>query len=102
VVRVLPDQSMVSDRELHVLECPGCQRTEQRLVFTHKMEPFPSERMQQLPSVSSKVFASAKNTVLIAARNAWTRMIALFRVAAQNAWSRMVAMFRGSQDDRRS
>jgi hypothetical protein len=115
-VRAMPDQRMVSAHELRMFECPSCQRTEQRLVFTHNIEPLPSERMQ-LPSVSSPALTAATHKVSVAARNAWMRTVATFHdglssaatlltyakhkmpVSAKNAWVRTTTMSRGSQDE---
>jgi hypothetical protein len=112
-VRAVPDQSMVSSRELHVFECPGCQRTEQRLVLTHNIEPLPSERME-LPPLSSPVLTAAARKVSAAARSAWMRIAPTVRdglssasalltsaqhkgsAAAQSAWARTTTVFRGS------
>jgi hypothetical protein len=112
-VRVVPYEIMVSARELHMFECPSCRRTERQLVFTHNIEPLPSERMQ-LPSVSSPVLTAAMHKVSVAAQNAWMSIAPTFRdgfssaaalltsathkvsAASQNAWVCTTAMFRGS------
>jgi hypothetical protein len=103
---------MVTARELHMFECPSCQRTERRLVFTRNIEPLPGERMQ-LPSASSPVLTPAAHKVSVASQNAWMSMVATFRdgfssaaalltsathkvsVASQNAWVRTTTVFRG-------
>jgi hypothetical protein len=113
LVRAVPDQSMVSSRELHVFECPGCQRTEQRLVLTHNIEPLPSERME-LPALSSPVLTAAARKASAAARSTWMRTAPTVRdglscasallasarhnvsAAAQSAWVRTSTAFRGS------
>jgi hypothetical protein len=41
----VPYQAMVKTRELHLFECPTCKRTERRLVSSHNIGPFLSERM---------------------------------------------------------
>jgi hypothetical protein len=119
-VRAVPDQSMVSSRELHVFECQNCQRTEQRLALTHNIEPLPSEPMQ-LPSVSSPALTAAAHKASAAARSAWMRAAPTVRgglssvsalltsaqhkvsaaqhkvsAAAQSAWVRTTTQFRGS------
>jgi hypothetical protein len=112
-VRAVPDQSMVSSRELHVFECQNCRRTEQRLALTHNIEPLPSEPMQ-LPSVSSPVLTAAAHKASAAARSAWMRAAPTVRgglssvsalltsaqhkvsAAAQSAWVRTTTQFRGS------
>jgi hypothetical protein len=111
LVRAVPAQSMVSSRELHVFECGSCQRTEQRLVLTHTIEPLPGERMQ-LPSLASPAVTAATHKVSLAARNAWMHTVPMFHagfssasallasarhqgsVAACNAWLRTAPKFR--------
>jgi len=96
LVRAVPAQSMVSSRELHVFECERCQRTEQRLVLTHNIEPLQSERME-LPALSSPVLSAAAHKVSVAARNAWMRAVLTFRGGISSA-STLLAAARGRGD----
>jgi hypothetical protein len=86
----VPDNSkMVSGREIGTFECPSCHGTAQRLMSTHEIEPFASERMQ-LPAMSSTLLANTMHKMSLAKQKMF--------VAARSALTRALAMFRGSRD----
>jgi hypothetical protein len=90
LVRAVPDNSMmVSGREIGTFECPRCHAKAQRLMSTHEIEPFASERMQ-LPAISSALLATTMHKMSLAQH----KML----VAARNALARALTMFRGSRD----
>jgi hypothetical protein len=112
-VRVVPYQAMVKTRELHLFECPTCKRTERRLVSSHNIGSFLSERME-LAATASPPFPPAMRRLTVIGRNGWTRLIRTFRDAvfsasvllrsaqdkvptsAQKAWARNKALLSGS------
>jgi hypothetical protein len=111
--RVVPYQAMVKTRELHLFECPTCKRTERRLVSSHNIGPFLSERME-LAATASLPFPPAMLRLTVIGRNGWTRLVRVFRNAvlaasvllrsaqdkvptsAQKAWARSKALLSGS------
>jgi hypothetical protein len=112
-VRVVPYQAMVKTRELHLFECPTCKRTERRLVSSHNIGPFLSERIE-LAATASPPFPPAMLRLTVIGRNGWTRLVRTFRDAvfsasvllrsardkvptsAQKAWARKKALLAGS------
>jgi hypothetical protein len=112
-VRVVPYQAMVKTRELHLFECPTCKRTERRLVSSHNIGPFLSERME-LAATASPPFPPAMRRLTVIGRNGWTRLVRVFRDAvlsasvllrsaedkvptsAQKAWARSKALLSDS------
>ena len=112
-VRVVPYQAMVKTRELHLFECPTCKRTERRLVSSHNIGPFLSERME-LAATASPPLPPAMLRLTVIGRNGWTRLVGIFRdpvfsasvllrsaqdkvpTSAQKAWARSKALLSGS------
>jgi hypothetical protein len=92
-VRVVPYQAMVKTRELHLFECPTCKRTERRLVSSHNIGPFLSERME-LAATASLPFPPAMVRLTVIGRNGWTRLVRVFRDAVFSA----SALLRSAQD----
>src|SRR6266403_1339878 len=79
VVLTVPDQSMIaSGKELRTFECPRCHSQRQQFVFTRNIEQLSSEQML-LPS-SSSTWRPAINTLLVAARRAWLRAVAMLQL----------------------
>jgi hypothetical protein len=112
-VRVVPYQAMVKTRELHLFECPTCKRTERRLVSSHNIGPFQSERIE-LAATASPPFPPAILRLTVIGRNGRTRLVRTFRdavfsasallrsaqdkvpMAAQKAWARNKALLSGN------
>jgi len=110
-LRTAPYRSMVSAGELHIFECPRCQRTEQRLAPKSHPEPLSGERMELPPAVLPLLGRFAHN-VSVVARNAWLQAAPRLRqgfssasallnhamqelLVAYNAGTRYSAMLRG-------
>ena len=83
-VRVVPYQAMVKTRELHLFECPTCKRTERRLVSSHNIGPFLSERMG-LAATASPPFPPAMHRLTVIGQNGWMRLVRTFRDAVFSA-----------------
>jgi hypothetical protein len=84
IVRRMPDQSMmVTGKELHAFECPGCGSREQRLVLVRRMDEVGGERMRLPPSFATSGVRVRQRMSLVA-QAAW-RCVQL-AVAASDPW----------------
>src|SRR5712692_1870303 len=92
LVRVVPDHGMaVPGFKTQTLKCPGCQDTEQRLVFDR---PAKIERFHDASPVAVEDEAGLKEGEAIL-RQAMEKVSGPDHLEARSAWMRTVAKLRG-------
>jgi hypothetical protein len=86
IVRRMPDQSMiVTGKELHAFECPGCGSREQRLVLVRRMDEVGGERMRLPPSFAASG-GGVRQRMTLLAQAAWRRAQLALAASDARAW----------------